>query len=94
MKRSVMLRLYFIVSNTPVLRTEPIIPEKGYSQVEVIISIKEYFKIKDVIKDIQRASISGTSSYSLKKLLKKIVLPRIVTERDRIWFKNNYVPSY
>ena len=89
-----MLHLYFIVSNTPALRTEPIIPEKGYSQVEVIVSVKEYWKINDLIKEIQSSRISGVSSYGLNKCLKKIVLPRIVTEHDRTWFKNNYVPKH
>ena len=82
-----MFQRYLALGLIPELRTEPVQSEKVGQELEVRIPIDDYWEVQEIIKKMRYARLNGSSTQRLWREFTRLIFHRIVTEKDRIWYK-------
>ena len=83
-----MISRFLTLGKIPELRLEPQSPDldKPAPEIELALEIEAYWDLHQLIGELRYESESGGSTKTTWKRIRKIVMPSIVTERDRNWF--------
>ena len=84
-----MIHRFLSLGKIPELRSEPTNPELEIPEVEVLLDVQTFWDLTEVIKQIHFERSTGQSASRHWQRLVKLVRPRLIWERDRLWFAKN-----
>jgi hypothetical protein len=84
-----MISRILAIGTLPELRSDPVAPEKNVTEIEVAMEVDLYWELQELIAEMRYTHSMGVSTDTLWHKFSKKIVPCILLERDRLWFRTN-----